>query len=136
MALLPQHFPELPGCRMLKAHNTQVLPRSLSPRLTSVCLSLFLSTSEPRHPGNLRGIPTPWNINVCDARDNEVGHMCVSQLRGEEHLHDDQLNVDEQCCQDRNIYSSSCGHGVTRSYVSVIYAPRERRLGLPTRLGL
>jgi hypothetical protein len=54
----------------------------------SVSLSLFrlfvpvpISTSAPRHGGHLGGIPTPWNINVCGARDNEirheVGHMCV-----------------------------------------------------------
>ena len=41
----PQHFPDLPGCQMLKAHYTQALPRSLSPYLSSVCLSLPLSTS-------------------------------------------------------------------------------------------
>ena len=38
----PQHFPELPGCRMLKAHYTQALPRGLTPYLSSVSLSLPL----------------------------------------------------------------------------------------------
>ena len=43
-----------------------------------------------------------------------------TQLRGEEHLHEDQVNVDEQCCQDRNRYSSNCGHAVPRSHLESI----------------
>jgi hypothetical protein len=56
--------------------------------------------------------------------------------------------VDEQCCEDRYMCSSNCGHAVSFgassvsfgvrwcSMVSVFYAPRERRLGLRTHLGL
>ena len=91
---------------------------------------------------SVRGaLPRYWvgyvvKFSIMSGTESQHIESHFTQLRGEEHLHDDQLNVDEQCCQDRNMYSSSCGHGVTRSYVSVIYAPRERRLGLPTRLGL